>query len=992
MSPKVPAVTFVLLLFASTLTGQSQPNITRGSDNPQEITEASDPEIKRIISIAEEVESKASFIENLNSDSVAQLPFGIIKQIGAARYVICIDSMNYKPGGAYLSACASVDFPGSMRKLAFKASHVRFNPSGVISGEQARLYLASNHYIRINACVSLYLKANSQNWVEWDCNGFKAINLSGNFIFHKSKLIPDPSESADSAVTASFSIYTENIHNFIAAVSISPFKIAGLDDWSFKVSNAIVDMSEISNAPSMTFPGGYENPSLVSPGMWTGFYLQQLKIKLPPEISRTGRRTEIEARNLLIENIGITGTVQINNLFHTGEGTMSGWDFSIEELGAGFICNRLVSGHLKGKVELPIVDSSQTLAYTADFQFNPQTKNVDYNFVISPASNLRFNVFNARVNLNSNSSISVSKVNGFFRPSANLNGYISFSENNFNTGNTSLTFQNLSLSTEAPYITNGLFSLTNAGNGRVSCAGYPLNINSITFGISKGAPVLGFDVSMNLTDMINTPLSLSTSIMLRGKIESRQQYYSGETRAAGVTFTKTRWSFDKLSISGAGVDIETEPFTLKGGVEFKNDSIYGSGFFGGLQLSIRKFLDEPIGASVGFGSKQDFRYFFVDVKVPAKYIIPGTPFSLESIIGGMYYHMNPSRSTENDFLSLNASFPNIAGSALTYTPDRTVALGLKAGCTGAFMLNESVFNADLLLDISFNNNGGLNLINLSGNAYSLASIVKRVNAPVRGRLQMSYDVPNKTFDALCQVNISFYSIVNGSGYMKAHADPSGWYLCIGRPSAPNHINVMSLVDMPSYFMIGSQVEAPLGLPPSITNQRNPIQLQSGGAFCAGGRTHAALNKTFGWSFFTVGANFNYDLGFDMMMTNYGENASCGNYDKVGLNGRVAQGNVFLELDGRLRISGHLKFPAGCPNTYQTCVLGVCVDVNVPCLADQDFGFDIFNSTTTAVVSARIPKPLYFSGSLDQEYHILGRVNGSLTYNYEYGVNCNPVSN
>jgi hypothetical protein len=274
----------------------------------------------------------------------------------------------------------------------------------------------------------------------------------------------------------------------------------------------------------------------------------------------------------------------------------------------------------------------------------------------------------------------------------------------------------------------------------------------------------------------------------------------------------------------------------------------------------------------------------------------------------------------------------------------------------------------------------------------MSSMPKRASAPVRGRLQMVYDVPNKTLDVLCQANINFYSIVSGSGYMKLHADPSQWYLCIGKPSAPNRISVLNLRDVLTYFMVGSSIEAPLGLPASITNQRNLSQLQSGRGFCAGGRIHSDLNKTFGWSFFTVGANFNYDLGFDMMMINYGENASCGDYDKVGLNGRIIQGSGFLELDGRLRISGHLKFPSDCPNTYRVCALGVCANVSLPCIVDTDFGFDIFNSTTTAVVSARLPKPLYFSGSFDQEYQILGRIRGSLTFNYEYGSNCNPVSN
>src|SRR5690348_5548854 len=62
--------------------------------------QSGDPEIGRIISIVNTVESKNSFIEQLNPDSTIALPFGIIKQIGAIRYVIAIDSMKVKPVGA----------------------------------------------------------------------------------------------------------------------------------------------------------------------------------------------------------------------------------------------------------------------------------------------------------------------------------------------------------------------------------------------------------------------------------------------------------------------------------------------------------------------------------------------------------------------------------------------------------------------------------------------------------------------------------------------------------------------------------------------------------------------------------------------------------------------------------------------------------------------------------------------------------------------------
>ena len=335
-------------------------------------TPTSNPEIDRIISIVNTVESKNNFIDQLNPDSNVSLPFGIIKQIGAVRYTIAIDSMKFLPAGAYFSAFAAFDFPGTTNKLAFRGSNIKFNPKGVVEGDQAKLYLASDHLISINSTVSLKLLGNGQNYVVWDCGGFKSINLVGHFVFKKDKLLPDPSQTNEKEVTAAFSISTTDLHDFIASVNITPFTIKDLSGWSFKVTNAIVDMSELKNSNSMMFPAGYlnDNPNVLSPQMWTGFYLQALKVKLPREISRMGERTEIEVNNLLIDKMGVTGNFQLNNTVKFNEGSMSGWSFSVEEIGAGFVCNQLSSGHLKGRVNIPIMDSTQSLQYNANINLH----------------------------------------------------------------------------------------------------------------------------------------------------------------------------------------------------------------------------------------------------------------------------------------------------------------------------------------------------------------------------------------------------------------------------------------------------------------------------------------------------------------------------------------------------------------------------------------------------------------------------------------------
>lgn len=182
---------------------------------------------------------------------------------------MAIDSLLFEKEGAHFSAFAAIDFPGTTKKIAFRASKIKFNPSGVVSGEQAKLYLVGEQYIKVNSAVTLHLFAKNKNWVEWDCGGFKAINLCGEFLFRKTKLVPAEQTLAksgvkgstvkDSVVRATFEIYTEDIHNFIATASISPFEINGLKGWSFAVENAIIDMSELSNSPAMALPARFRD-------------------------------------------------------------------------------------------------------------------------------------------------------------------------------------------------------------------------------------------------------------------------------------------------------------------------------------------------------------------------------------------------------------------------------------------------------------------------------------------------------------------------------------------------------------------------------------------------------------------------------------------------------------------------------------------------------------------------------------------------------------
>ncbi len=975
-SVNIKKIIFVLLLLLSYCLSFSQSDST------------SNPKIDKVISMVNEVETKNNFLDQLTPDSNVVLPFGIIKKIGEARYIVAIDSVNFKPSGAYFSAYAAIDFPGTDKKLAFEAVNIKFNPKGVVGGNQARLLLVSEHSIKINSTVTLKIKPDGQNFVEWDCNGFKAISLKGYFVFSKGKLKPDPKETPDSTVTASFQIYTTDIHNFVAQVNITPFVMEGLKDWAFKVVNATVDMSELVNAPGMAFPAGYTNPNMVTPQMWTGFYLKELKVKLPTEISKTGKHTEIQVNNLLIDHMGVTGMFQVNNILSTGEGSMSGWGFSLDELGVGFVCNQLNSGHLKGKVNIPIMDSAQALVFTANLYQNPQTKDVDYNFVISPAAGLNFKVFTAQVDLFPTSNISIIKSNGLFKPMAVLNGKISFNGEKVKSNGAYLLFQDLTIVSVAPYLTNGIFTIHFSG-GKAKASNYPISVNDITFGISQGAPIFGMSVTINFSEDEGSGLTAGTYVEIKGKIDAYQQSYTGD---APVNLYKTKWSFDRVAIKGISIDVKTSVLIIGGLIIFRdNDPVYGDGFFGRIQLAIEDVLPEPAVVNVCFGAKDTYKYFYIDAAIPVNIPLGNIPITLTKLMGGVYYHMKPKAASQTELIAASQNQPATtttvttasSNNALSYVPDPSTSLGFKAGVGFIYSPSEMCINGDVMFEIAFTSSGGLKFVQLGGDVYCMSSRSQRATAPIKGTILMKYDNENKVFDANANIIINAYNAVTGTGTTKFHIEPGIWYLAVGKPSSPNNVNLLGLVNATSYFMVGNSIEPALAPPPEVSSiisqsglavNRNQSQLQSGAGFCTGAKIYSNVYKEFGMDFFKVYGGFNFGSGFDLMLMNYG-NATCqGSGQKVGMNGWLASGSMYIYLQGSVGVKGDIKWTPGCDCDKKTCFC-------------KSFDFTVFDAGVAAIVSGKMPKPVYLSGQFGCYYNILGKISGSFNYDYQYGSDC-----
>jgi hypothetical protein len=759
------------------------------------------------------VESTNNYAGNFNTDSAATLPFGIVKEIGVARYVIAIDSALFAPGKALFSAYMALEFPGSTDKIAFAAKNIAFNPRGVIPGNNTRLALVSEHHVRMGPNLTLVLPADGSTYVEWDCNGFKGVKLKGYFEFGRNILTPDSSSTNTATVKASFDVYTSDIHNFIAQVNVSPFCIKGLKDVSFTATDAIVDMSDLTNAPGMNFPPGYDGTAFGSQiSLWSGFYIRQLKVRLPKELSKNEKAIEVAASNFLIDKSGVSGNFSVSNLFSATEGKMGKWPFSVEQLGLTFVANNLVGGALAGKLILP-ANESEALAYTAMVFQNPLTKRTDYTFTLSPAAAYQAKVLSATLEIYPTSKLIVQKINGTLRPAVELNGKISFKHNYLHTA--ALEMQQVYIKDEAPYLTSGLFSFSGSmADSSSRLSGFHISLSSITLSASQNAPVLSFGAGVNFTAKNDNAFGAQATFALVTRLET--------VSGSGANAVK-KWSFDKIAVNDIGVSVHTNAFKFDGLLKFRsNDPQYGNGFFGSLNLSIEKLLKNPAAASVWFGNVNDYTYYYFDLAIPSTVVLlpPGTAspqgLAIYRFMGGLHYHMRPA--TQNAEAALYTSAFN---NARSYIPDKTRGLGVKAGVTLGTYPTHEIFNGDVALEVLFTSSGGLGSINLSGNAFMMIKMNERVptpkaTAPVRVGFSMSYDHQNDLFHALLGAKVQLPA-ASAQGQAEFHIDPSTWYIHFGKPYNRVMVNLASMAAVNAYIMLGNQLE-PIPPPPTEVMQ------------------------------------------------------------------------------------------------------------------------------------------------------------------------------
>lgn len=928
--------------------------------------------------IKEKVIQGKRLISQLDSASFFSLPLGISG--GGERgddYAIIIDKATIYAEYAEFSAFMVLTNPMDGKKVRFRAEKIQFTFKGGLSGN-IKLALLDTISTRIVNDVKLNWLPNS--FVEWDCNGFKQIGLNGEIELNENTFIgvnTSTGASTGKVKTAFYSIFSD-FNNFTLDISFAPFKLKGFDEAYFSFENVVLDFSDYSNSPNFKLPSGYPGgfTGEMAP-LWRGLYIKRAQVFLSGKFKKkSGTGTSFFAENLIVDDYGFTGLCGVDNLLTLQEGQLGNWAMSINRLAVEFYTGSFKSLTLKGGTILP--GSSTEMKYDAFFDVEGA-----FHLGIVPGSDITFNALAAKVVIAKTSKIEVYVDQNKFVPTAILNGTISFGAGKDTTSTDKsfiniphLEFQGMRISAAPPVFDLEYLAFASADTSGLSFSKFPITLTAFKYQKrSEGIAVFTFGLKVNLVPAKDDALTAETTFGL-------------VTDVSGSS-----WHFKGIELYKLAVHVEKPgAYKLDGEIMFANgDPTYGDGFRG----QIKAVFGTNIGvdALAVFGKTKGFRYFLVDAMVSVA--DPGIacgPLFLNGFGGGLFYRMRQTTPGESGGTDFGKGL-----SGLIYVPDNSKSVCIKAAIKAAIIRKELV-DAKVSFEINFSPKGGIEQIAFRGEA-----LIMTIPAPVsadqikdmavkaakgqsmgtsqgelmRATMSMILNFETNTYDNTLELYVNVAGVLvgrganNRAGLCVMHIEPGKWYFHMGTPTDPIGLKFVGLMEVGGYFMAGHDIPDAVKLPDDVlrilnmsptevSDERATGDISTGKGLAFGASFALSTGEK---TFLIFYGQVEFGGGFDVLMLEYGKNASCKDRPgSVGVNGWYAKGQAYAYLSADIGISVKVFF--------------------------KRRKFSILKLATAAALQLQGPNPVWIQGNVGGQYSVLGgMIKGKCNFEFEMGEKC-----
>lgn len=1024
--------------------------------------------IEAVKSASQKVQELGSYKDKLTRKEV-ELPFGISREVGGKEYTIIIDSIVLTPRYAYAVIYCEIEDPENGKDLYFAARDVRFTRDGGFSGD-AELYLLKNYKIDLGEVAALeFISSVSRScYVKFNCDGFQELHVEADIWFSPEHFIQEMpnSPSYPEGVSANdkkkiderfkeisnrsvnddypddndfvlndldtlkrqFSLDLVGFEDlFISIEDLPNFQVKGLKDFTFDVGTLVLDFSSYKHQENTGVFDDYDHPKLTADStLWKGVILTDLEVTLPDALNKNKEysvgekeRISLGVRGLIVDNLGFTGEVFGKNLIQAGETDLEGWAFTLEELAVSFKHSQWKYARFNGMLGTPI-----TREGLDDFNYaGIISKDNGISLTVSTEKEVEFELFKAaEVKLDTNSSVTLTYQNRKFIPSANLNGSFTIrtqvkknEDNNMDAEEgkgfklPEVTFQNLTLTSQKPFITGGTFGLGDAG----SLAGLPITVTKFEM---KEAP--DEKVALNITLSVNLMKSDESGFSASGDLDI----------VAGIVPNRriAKYKLEEVRVNELELLADNKAFKLKGKLQFfRGDETYGQGFNSELTLDIKK-LEIHVDAKALFGKakytegkgdvNEVYRYWYVDARAgfPPIMLVPGA-LGINAFGGALYHHMGiASEPVKSDYGQTRTG--------ITYLPDSEKGLGVKAliGIQGA---TKEAWSGDVALELLFNKGGnglaeilfsgyvgfaktpqqsadseeekeaqkakvkdfgqdaaktqkGKTMYSSSQNNTKIGEVLSQYKVGVQWL--MRFDFNNDVYSGHADAYVNVSEKVKGAldsygrvGRLSYHFSDEHNYVWIGNPSSDKLSLKVNGWTADAYIVMGDTIPPVPEL--SADGIRIPDEVDASlgvkGALPDGGLAFGVRLTTpkEAKKFLIFYAEIKASLGFDILLGNYSAYRCSHSGESPGINGWYASGRVYAFVNAQPGVRAK--------------VFG------------EERRLPIGDIVASAVLIGKAPKPSYFAGFLSLNYNLLGGlVQGESDMKFAFGQTCELIGN
>lgn len=951
---------------------------------------------KKVAELSKFLKDKNRLTSNFNfdaqmtklvGDNTPKLPIGINNVNG---YTVAINEMKFTPQENTLICVAIVPFQKgtSNETLAFAAYDVKFSMSKPVAGG-GKLGLLEDLVLSESTNTESYevrLKAKDPNssksgsYIEWGCKGFEKLQASVEVAFPRAWMKPIPDNNKK--VTATTTAEVEKLNDWLLTINLGDCQIEGVDEVKFSIKDLVFDHSDTRNAEEMEFPEDYIG---TKGNDFRGFYLKAASLSLPKFYTKSGGG-EVTAivRDVIINKFGVNANTDIVGVLSAEEGSIGDFQGSIDTFNLQIVNSSVKSASITGEMVLPLANrmprNSNSFNYVASW-----SKSDGVQFVVEPSEPIDVEFLGgATLNLDENSSITMTYQTGQFTANVSLNGNMKLStklKDKYEV-DMEMGFQNIGFTydnkLQKPFKFNKpVFAFASP---QKKLANFPISLSNVTMSDDGeeragylASAALQFDVNVNFDDKVSGTTTLKVVGGLKKDAKGR---FKSE--------------FVEVKLNAVAVEVNMAAVSLKGSIEFfDGDEVYGDGFKGELEANFQKA--GTLTANVQFGNTKPrhlslgsdyFRYWYVEGKVILRQGVPIVdPLYLKGMGVGAWYHMTSTELPQLDATEVADATADTkeTKSGATFTPDNQTLFGFSIKGIMMTKPSERTFNGDITISAEFNNSGGINLLKILGEGYVGERIKSREKAPIKGTIEAKYDFTQDIFDLNVKIDIKYPKgapliETREPATMSFYIDGRNkkWALNIGTPTAPNKVRFLSLPTW-AYFRAGNDLPYYSGFQPETMN-----------GLAAAGLNTSSLNKVNN----TENSNIKNGNGFD-----FGVGFHKGG--SVSLGPFSGSYNVGAELNLSM-----LQYPAEGNDCLGDGFNYWYARGNMAAYANADVRFRILGRTlagagfaAAAMMEGGGPDPLWIRGSVAGQFRakiLFIKIRVRARIPFSYGTPCRPT--